>query len=284
MEENKQTPLIVAFVADLMFTMRIGNVIRHLGYQVQWVEKTADLGGDQSPTNKVGVSEQIGGQMGQLFIKIAAWQPALLIFDLANEAIPWENWMPPLKSSPATRNIPIIAFGPHTNVAVMEKAKKGGADAVLARSRFTSDMPNLIKKYARVPDYSSLASTCQEPLSDLALSGIEKFNQREFYPCHDDLEEAWVQDKSPGRDLYQGILQVAIAYYQIERENYRGAIKMMLRLRQRLDPLPPVCRGVNVAKLRQDVDAVQEALVSIGEEQIKAFDTALFKPIEYNAA
>ncbi len=281
MEQNKQSPVVVAFVADLMFTTRINNVIRHLGYRVEWVEETADLGGDQSPTNQVGVSEQIGGQTGQLFIKVAAWQPALLIFDLANKAIPWESWMPLLKSSPATRQIPIIAFGPHTNVEIMEQAQKAGADAVLARSRFTSDMPNLIKKYARVPDYDSLEVTCREPLSDLAISGIKQFNERQFYPCHDDLEEAWVQDKSPGRDLYQGILQVAIAYYQIERGNFRGAMKMLLRLRQRLEPLPPICRGVNVDKLRQDVDAVQKALVGIGGNQIEDFDTSLFKPIEF---
>ena len=281
MEENTQSPLVVAFVADLMFTTRIANVLRHLGYRVKWVEKPADLGGDQSPTNLVGVSEQIGGQMGQLFIKVADWQPALLIFDLSNNDIPWESWMPPLKSSPATRNIPIIAYGSHMDVDVMERAKRAGADAVLARSRFTSDMPDLIEKYARVPDYDSLAATCLEPLSDLAVSGIEKFNQKQFYPCHDDLEEAWMQDKSPGRDLYQGILQVAIAYYQIERGNYRGAMKMLLRLRQRLDPLPPVCRGVNLQKLRQDVSTVQEALVSMDEGKIEDFDTSLFKPIEF---
>lgn len=281
MVENTQSPVIIAFVADLMFTTRIDNVIRHLGYRVKWIEKAADLGGDQSPTNQVGVSEQIGGQMGQLFIKVAGWQPSLLIFDLTNNAVPWDTWMPPLKSSPATRQIPIIAFGPHTNVELMERAKKAGADAVFARSRFTSDMPNLIVKYARVPDYDSLASACQEPLSELARRGIEKFNDQQFYPCHDDLEEAWVQDKSPGRDLYQGILQVAIAYYQIERGNYRGAMKMLLRLRQRLEPLPPVCRGVNLEKLRQDVNAVQEVLVSVGEEQIEDFDRSLFKPIEF---
>ncbi len=282
MEPNSQSPLIVAFVADLMFTTRISNVIRHLGYRVQWIENTAVLGNNNPQMPQHGFSEQVQGQSGQLFIKITDWQPALLLFDLANKSIPWRDWLPLLKSSPATRRIPIMAFGPHTDVELMGAAKKAGADPVLARSRFTSDMPQLLKKYARIPDYASFATTCLEPLSILAESGIKKFNRGAYYACHDDLEEAWRQDDGPGRDLYRGILQVAIAYYQIERGNFRGAMKMLLRLRQWLDPLPPICRGVNVGKLQQEAQAVQVALVALGEEQIGGFDRSLFKPVEYN--
>lgn len=283
MDTSHQPPLVVAFVADLMFTTRIGKVLQYLGYRVKWIEDRVKFGTSQPDIPRQGYSEQVEGQMGELFLKIVGWQPVLLLFDLANDAIPWGQWIPALKSSPATRRIPIVAFGPHTNVEVMSEAKRVGADAVLARSRFTSDMPKIIEKYARVPDYASLTSTCQKPLSALALSGIEKFNRGEYYACHDDLEEAWRQDESPGRDLYQGILQVAIAYYQIKRNNFRGAMKMLMRLHQRLDPLPAVCRGVNVEKLRRDVDTVQAALVALGQEKIGDFDESLFGSVAYQA-
>ena len=82
-------------------------------------------------------------------------------------------------------------------------------------------------------------------------------------------------DSGPGRDLYRGILQVGIAYYQIEQGNYRGAVKMLLRVRQWLDPLPSVCRGVDVAGLRADVDRVYQALTTLGPEGIASFDRAL---------
>jgi len=282
METSSQSPLVVAFVADLMFTTRISNVIRHLGYRVQWIEDTAVVGKNQADIPQHGFSEQVQGLTGQLFVKLAGWQPALLLFDLANQSIPWQRWIPLLKSSPATRRIPIMAFGPHTDVELMGAAKRAGADTVLARSRFTSDMPKLLKKYARIPNYESIAATCREPLSSLATNGIDKFNRGEYYACHDDLEEAWRQDDSPGRDLYRGILQVAIAYYQIERDNFRGAMKMLLRLRQWLDPLPPICRGVNVEKLRQEVEVVQTALVALGEDQTGDFDKSLFNPIAFN--
>lgn len=272
-------PLIMAFVGDLMFTTRIDAVVRHLGYAVEWVERAEDIGDVDASTPAEPPGESLHGREGTLFRRVTALQPALLLFDLTNEAIPWQTWIPMLKSSPATRRIPILCFGPHEDVDRMTRAKSLGADAVLARSRFTADMPALFEKYARIPDEATLRDTCAEPLSVLAREGITLFNQGAFYPCHDSLEAAWMADQSPGRDLYRGILQVGIAYYQIERGNYRGAAKMLMRVRQWLEPLPDVCRGVDVAGLRADAARVYDALVALGPERVTEFDRDLFGPI-----
>jgi len=280
MEMDPQTPLIVAFVGDLMFMTRIDNVIRHLGYRVRWVEDPSVIVSEQQVTKQEALGEKLHGLEGQLFKKITAWQPALLLFDLANQAIPWRQWIPMLKSSAATRRIPVMAFGPHVDAEMMQEARRIGADFVYARSRFSNGMPQLLQEHARIPEYEAINKVCEESLPDLALSGIEKFNQGAYYACHDDLEEAWRQDNSPGRDLYRGLLQIAVAYYQIERGNYRGATKMLLRMRQWLAPMPPVCRGVNVGKLLEDATAVQEALSTLGPEKISEFDHTFFRPVE----
>lgn len=272
-------PVLIAFVGDLMFTTRIGRVAEHLGYRVEWIETADQLGAVDSDGPRELPGEMLHGREGRLFDQITRWQPALLLFDLNNAAVPWRQWIAALKSSPATRRIPIICFGPHEDVATMTAARSAGADAVLARSRFTADMPALFRQYARVPDAAALAETCAEPLSDLARQGIELFNEGAYYKCHDALEEAWVIDQGPGRDLYRGILQVGIAYYQIERGNYRGAVKMLLRVRQWLDPLPSICRGVDVARLRADAAQVYEALLAAGEARLGAIDRRLFRPI-----
>jgi predicted metal-dependent hydrolase len=282
-ETKRDAPLIVAFVADLMFTTRIANVANHLGYRIEWIERAGDVGqvDPDAPPERPG--ELLHGREGQLFQKLAAWQPALLLFDLTNEAIPWEPWITILRASPATRRIPILCFGPHEDVERMKRAKAVGATAVVARSQFTANMGQLFQKHARIPDYETLDAACREPLPDLARRGIEMFNQGEFYKCHDDLEEAWMAEEGRIRDLYRGILQVGIAYYQIQRGNYRGALKMLLRVRQWLDPLPPVCRGINIEKLRREATAVQEVLTQLGPEHIDQFDQRLFRPIEFTS-
>ncbi|MCA9916629.1 MAG: DUF309 domain-containing protein [Anaerolineales bacterium] len=280
MTESQNAPIIVAFVADLMFTTRIQNVVNHLGWRVEWVETAVAIGAPSSPEQHELPGESLHGPAGKLFEQITNWQPVLLLFDLTNEQIPWRRWIPSLKSSPATRRLPILAFGPHSDKETMQTAKKLGATWVVARSRFTAAMPDLLQKYARLPNHEALAHSCQEPLAELAKEGIALFNQGDYYKCHDALEEAWKQDQSPARELYRGILQAGIAYYQIQRGNYRGAVKMMLRLRQWLDPLPPVCRGVNVARLRQNAAEVQAILTELGPENMAAFDTAVIQPIE----
>lgn len=272
-------PLILAFVSDLMFTTRINNVVRHIGFAIEWIEQADELG--QPTQKKLRPGESVNGREGNLFTRVTDKQPALLLFDLTNSHIPWQKWIPILKSSPATRRIPIMAFGPHEDVATMQEAKRVGADFVYGRSRFTADMPTLLQNHARIPDTSALTDTCQQPLPDLVVSGIEMFNQGHYYKCHDDLEAAWMADKTPGRNLYRGILQVAIAYYQIERGNYRGAVKMLLRVHQWLDPLPDICRRVNVADLRQNARSVQDALQTLGPDNIADFDKSLFKPVQY---
>jgi predicted metal-dependent hydrolase len=276
--ENKK-PVIVGFVADLMFNVRIERVVQQLGYQIRWIEQADDLAPASAESQEERPGELLHGQGGALFTSLAEWQPALLIFDLNNEAVPWREWIASIKSSPATRRIPVLAFGSHVETEAIAAARAAGADQVVARSRFSSAMPQLIDTHALKRDQSALDETCSQPLSDLARKGIEMFNEGHFYKCHDFLEEAWVEDESPGRDLYRGILQVGIAYYQIERGNYRGALKMLLRVRQWLDPLPDVCRGVDVARLREDVQNVHNRLLELGEDQMDEIDRSLFRQV-----
>ena len=77
---------------------------------------------------------------------------------------------------------------------------------------------------------------------------------------------------------------MAVAYLQIERGNYNGALKMFLRVRQWIDPLPDLCRGVDVAQLRADARHVHESLLALGREGIGRFDRRLFKRVVYEGS
>jgi len=273
-------PLVLAFVSDLFFSMRIESAVERLGYEIEWIEREDDLPilGSGSPADN-NPAEALQGRQGALLQKITARRPGLMIFDLNNEAVPWEAWISRLKSAPATRRIPILTFGSHMDVETMGRARDCGADAVLARSRFTSELPALVQKYIQIPDLEAVEAACLEPLSEPGRQGIELFNEGQYFEAHERLEDAWNEDDGPAKEFYRAVLQVAVAYLQIERGNYRGAVKMFLRMRQWLDPLPDTCRGVDIAALRQDAANIERLVKEAGPEGIAGFDRSQFNPI-----
>jgi predicted metal-dependent hydrolase len=281
MVADERPKWVVAFVANLMFTTLIESVAQNKGFRVKLIENLDQIASTQNGLEESGISNYLNSQGEALLDLLSAWQPALIIFDLENTGIPWREWVPFIKSSPATRRLPVICFGSNVDVDTMQAAKSRGADAVLARSRFVNDLPEIISQYARLPDFEALDKTCTLPLSQLALKGLELFNSGQYYEAHEVLEEAWNQDKTPGRELYRGILQIGVAYLQIERGNFNGAVKIFLRARQWLDPLPDICRGVDIAKLRRDAAHVYANLKSLGPGRIEEFDRKLFKSIIY---
>jgi predicted metal-dependent hydrolase len=281
MNDQRPFPLIVGFIADLMFAVKVEDVALRLNFQVEMIERADQIAPLDPDTPPRQLAEHMVGPGAVLLDKLTLWQPALIIFDLGNPEVPWRDWVALIKSVPATRRIPVICFGSHVDVETMKAAKSAGADSVLARSRFVSDLPALIQKYARQPDYPALEESCQLPISKLALKGLEEFNRGEYFEAHEYLEEAWNEDETVGRELYRAILQVAVAYLQIERGNYNGAIKMFLRVRQWIDPLPDQCRGINVAKLRDEAKKVHATLISLGRERMSEFDRNLLRPVQY---
>jgi hypothetical protein len=114
-----------------------------------------------------------------------------------------------------------------------------------------------------------------------AQKGIELFDQGEFYEAHEPLELAWMNTESPERELYQGILQIGLAYFQISRGNYRGVLKMFKRAHRNLEPIGSSLFGVDISTLRQDALSVEEAVRDLGPGRLNQLDQALIKPIPW---
>ncbi|HZT08502.1 MAG TPA: DUF309 domain-containing protein [Chloroflexota bacterium] len=121
---------------------------------------------------------------------------------------------------------------------------------------------------------------CAETPPPQLITGIWQFNRREFFACHETLERLWLAECAPVRDLYQGILQIGVAFYHLLRGNYRGAHVSLRRGITRLRPLPPVCRGVQVARLVEDAEAAHAALVARGAAGLARFDLELIPTID----
>ncbi|MCL4507560.1 MAG: DUF309 domain-containing protein [Chloroflexi bacterium] len=133
---------------------------------------------------------------------------------------------------------------------------------------------------SEVEQKEELLRQSQLPPSDLLIKGIREFNAGAYFEQHETLETAWRNENGPIRRLYQGILQIGVAFYQIQRSNYAGAIRMFQRASQYLDDLPAVCQGVNVAELRTNAAKARAELERLGPDRIGAFNQVLFKPIQ----
>jgi len=203
--------------------------------------------------------------------------PVLIVVDGARAD--WRFWVATPKTSPATRRIPVVLVA--DDPALLQAGRDAGADEVLPPAALAEALPRLLaaREQGRRSVDAALARQCAEPLPPEALEGIRRFNAGEYYTQHDLFEALWMVERGPVRDLYQAILQVGVAYYQITRGNHRGALKMLLRSLQWLAPLPDVCRGVDVAGLRADAARVRAALASLDPAEIGRFDRSLLRPV-----
>jgi uncharacterized protein len=74
-----------------------------------------------------------------------------------------------------------------------------------------------------------------------------KFNEGDYYTCHDLLEEMWMTDK--GNLFFKGLLQMSVAIYHYSYGNVKGARLMMQAAHDYLQSYRPVHWGLDLEKI-----------------------------------
>jgi predicted metal-dependent hydrolase len=97
-------------------------------------------------------------------------------------------------------------------------------------------------------------SDCEGAIHPEAIKGMELFNAGEYWLAHEHLETAWNEESGAVRELYRAVLQTAVIYLHITRVNYKGAVKVYGRIQKWITPWPEVCRGIEIGRLRQDME------------------------------
>jgi hypothetical protein len=123
---------------------------------------------------------------------------------------------------------------------------------------------------------------CDGPLHPQARAGLLLMNHGEYFEAHEAIEAAWRAEPGPIRDLYRGVLQIAVAYLHITRGNYNGAIKLEQRSRKWLDGWPDECQGIDLATLRRDFAHVMAEVQRLGPARLSEFDVRLIKPVIFH--
>ena len=90
--------------------------------------------------------------------------------------------------------------------------------------------------------------------------GLELIRAGEFFAAHEELEDAWRAAEPAERDFLQGLVHVAVAWYQAGRGNRVGCERQLEKARRRLAPYAPSHRGVDVAALLRQLEAAAETV------------------------
>ncbi len=123
---------ILALEKDLFFSVKMRDTLRHYDMEVTTVRTLSAFEQRLSATG----NEQL----------------ALVIVNTAMASVDWEAAI----RAASVRGLPVLAFGSHMDLEARAKALQAGAQKVVANSKFTSDMPGLVKRMLNEPDENLL--------------------------------------------------------------------------------------------------------------------------------
>ena len=246
---------IVLIVDDLMFLPNLEQSLRQQGYQPFVATNEADL------------------------VRVLNQAPVLVIIDLFSPSFDWQTLLRFIKGpGKKSRHIPVLGFGPHVDLTLREQALQAGCAAVVGRSAITTQLPRLVKQYQWLVD----PDRCQAAPPPQLVAGLALFNQGQYFVCHEVIEQAWLEESSPVRLMYQGILQIGVACYHLQHKNWRGAMKLLERGIPKIRRFAPTCMGINLAKLITDAGTLRQALIRLGPDWPGEYDQRLFPTIEWS--
>ena len=88
--------------------------------------------------------------------------------------------------------------------------------------------------------------------------GLELIAAGEFFAAHEELEDEWREAPHEERDFLQGLVHVAVAWYQAGRGNRYGCERQLAKATRRLGPYAPQHRGVDIEATLGSVAVAQE--------------------------
>lgn len=100
----------------------------------------------------------------------------------------------------------------------------------------------------------------------LFVEGVRLFNEREFFACHDVLEELWTDTLGPERPFYQGLIHAAVSLFHFEEGNLGGARKMHDSTRRYLEPFAPDFMGLDLETFLTDYETCFQPLLAAGSK------------------
>lgn len=118
---------ILAVVDDLLFTVKINDAAKRVGLEVEFLKSERDV-----------------------LDKAANEKPLLIILDLNNNSVEPLHLIEKLKAHGDLKKISLIGYLSHVQGELKQKAHEAGANIVMARSAFSQNLQQILKRHAGV--------------------------------------------------------------------------------------------------------------------------------------
>jgi len=92
--------------------------------------------------------------------------------------------------------------------------------------------------------------------------GLHEIRAGRFFEAHEELEQAWRAAPPEERDFFQGLVHVAVAWYQAGRGRPVATGRQLEKAARRLAGFAPEHRGVDVAHVLEQVDAARDSVAA----------------------
>jgi hypothetical protein len=137
----------------------------------QHLRAQAYMGNDEMATveRSIRLTEPLQGSDGAFMRGITEMRPALIVVDSRASGIPWLRWEQILKTSAATRRIPIIALLDREAARLEDMAASAGVEETLDFDATRGELAACTGVWALTIDPRALGCACEGKVSSLAL-------------------------------------------------------------------------------------------------------------------
>ncbi|MEO8512650.1 MAG: DUF309 domain-containing protein [Ignavibacteria bacterium] len=89
------------------------------------------------------------------------------------------------------------------------------------------------------------------------ITAINKFNEADYFECHEIIEDIWFDVRDDSRNFYQGLLHIAVAFYHLtKKNNFKGTLIQLNKAAEKLESYNEVYLGIDVQKLKAQIKRI----------------------------
>lgn len=93
------------------------------------------------------------------------------------------------------------------------------------------------------------------------IHAINKFNEKNFFECHEILEDIWFDTHDDSKDFYQGLLHIAVGFYHLtKKNNSKGTVLQLNKAQSKLNSYEKDYNGIDIEKLLKQITTINKNL------------------------